>query len=150
MDSAKVPEEVQKKFYEAQVDSVRSFGALVETGTAMRELLKKEFGFDQGESLATSAKVSKVIVAWEKCQGTDDETRGDRIGGRDPRCPEKKVLLLDFFSIRKSSEDTYGTATDDMIPGKGLMERRLQMIERNDFQAEPLFCKNCRAIPCAW
>ena len=68
MDSAKVPEEVQNKFYEAQVDSVRSFGALVETGTAMRELLKKELLFDEGEHLATRANISKVIVAWENAR----------------------------------------------------------------------------------
>ena len=123
MDSAQVPDEVQKKYYEAQVDSVRSFGALVETGTAMRELLKKEFNFDEMESLVTRAKVPKVIVAWGNARARTAK-HAEIEAEVETRDVPKKAPLPDFFSIRKTFEDDYGTATDDMIPGSGLMERR--------------------------
>ena len=65
MTCAKVPEEIQKKLYEAGVSSVKEFAALVTDEADMKKLLVKEFGIKEDDGLAERVKVSKVTVAWE-------------------------------------------------------------------------------------
>ena len=69
MTCAKVPEEIQKKLYDAGVSSVKEFATLVVDETDMRKLLVKEFGIKEDDGLAERVKVSKVIVAWETAKG---------------------------------------------------------------------------------
>ena len=52
-DSSKVAEDLQKKFYEAEVSSVKEFAAMFESTASLRDLLKKDFGLDESESLAS-------------------------------------------------------------------------------------------------
>ena len=40
--------------------------------------------------------------------------------------------------MRSAFEERHGTLTDDQVPGKTYMEKRLEQIEKSDFKAESL------------
>jgi len=136
-DTSKVAEDIQKSFYEAGVGSVKEFAAMFENTAALRGLLKTEFKLDETESLAARVRVSKVVVAYESAKSRASKV-AELEGEAETRELPKKVPLPDFFAMRRSYEEAYGAMTDDQVPGKQFMEKRLEMIEKGDFRAEPL------------
>ena len=69
MAGAKVPKEIQDKFVEAGVDSVKSFAAAFKDVDDLHKTIKKELSLDPEESLSARMKVAKVVVAWETAKG---------------------------------------------------------------------------------
>jgi len=118
-DTAKVTEDVQRAFYEAGVSTVKEFAAMFENTAALRELLKKEFKLDEGESLRARVKVSKVVVAWESAKGRATKL-AEMDGEAEVRELPKKVPLPDFFAMRSAFEEKHGELTGDQVPGKGV------------------------------
>jgi len=136
-DSSRVAEDLQKSFYEAGVSSVKEFAAMFENTAALRQLLKTEFKLDENDGLAARVRVSKVVVAFESAKARTTK-QAEMDGEAEIREQPKRVPLPDFFSMRAAFEERYGTLTDDQVPGKGFMEKRLEMIEKGDFKAEAL------------
>ena len=94
-DSSRVAEDLQNKFYEAEVSSVKEFAAMFESTASLRDLLKKDFGLDESESVASRVKVSKLVVAWEAAKARTTklaEMDGEAEVGEVP----KRVALPDF------------------------------------------------------
>jgi len=136
-DTSRVSEDIQRAFYEAGVGNVKEFGAMFESTAHLRELLASEFKLDEKSSLAARVKVSKVVVAWEAARVRKTK-QAELDGEAEIREQPKKVCLPDYFAMRAAYEEGHGALTDDQVPGKTFMEKRLEMIEKGDFRAEPL------------
>ena len=137
MNLSHVPDDVQQKFYEAGVQGVREFAAIVSKEDDLRALLKKEFGLDEEASLAERVKVAKVIVAWDTARGrttkmvemeAEAEVRGE----------PKKVPQPDYEAMKDAFEKGHWKLAERDTPSKNFMERRLEMLEKNSLRAEPL------------
>lgn len=137
MTCAKVPEEIQKKLYEAGVSSVKEFAALVTDEADMRKLLVKEFGIKEDDGLAERVKVSKVIVAWETAKGRTAKMT-EMEGEAEVRGEPKKVPQPDYEAMKETFRTKRYELQDHTTPAKSVMEKRLDMIEKNSLTAEPL------------
>ena len=81
---------------------------MFENTAALRELPKKEFKLDEGESLRARVKVSKVVVAWESAKGRATKL-AEMDGEAGVRELPKKVALPDFFAIGLRSKKSMGS-----------------------------------------
>ena len=137
LEQSKVTREIQEAFYKAGIDSVKNFAALVEKVEDLRELMKVEFRIDPATSLAERVKVSNVVVAWNSAK-----TRAAKVaeldGEAEIRGEAKKIPMPDFVAMREAFEKQFWKLEDHEVPSKTLIEKRLDMIEKGDFKAEPL------------
>ena len=133
MTCAKVPEEIQKKPCEAGVSSVKEFAALVTDEADMRKLLVKEFGIKKDDGLTERVKVSKVIVAWETAKGRTAKMTEMVVRGE-----PKKVPQPDYEAMKETFQIKRYELQDHTTLAKSVMEKRLDMIEKNSLTAKPL------------
>ena len=137
MAQSKVATDIQKALYGAGVDSVEGFAALVNTSDAMRAVLKKDFSIDEEASLQDRVKVSKVLVAWEAAKVRTSKIR-ELEGEAEVRGIPKQIQQPDYKAMKDSFTSKFWKLPAADTPSKGMMEIRLEMIEKQDFVAEPL------------
>ena len=137
MAGAKVPKEIQDKFVEAGVDSVKAFAAAFKDVDDLHKTIKKELSLDPEESLGARMKVAKVVVAWETAKGRSAkmvELEAEAESRKEP----KHVPTQDHKAMKKAFEDKHWELTDGATPGQRFMEKRIDMIEKCEWKAEPL------------
>ena len=110
---AKVASDIQTKLFEAGVDCVKGFAALVADEKELRKLLKDEFGLDDSGGLAQRVKISKVVIAWDSARSRtakmnemdgEAETRGEP--KKVPQ-PEYQGMIDAFEKLHWELEDKH-------------------------------------------
>ena len=137
MSGAKVPQELQDKFIDAGVDSVKSFAAAFKDIDDLHKTIKKELGIDPEESLSMRMKAAKVVVAWETAKGRSAkmvEMEAEAESRKEP----KHVPVQDHKAMKKAFEDQHGELIDEATPSQRFMEKRIDMIEKCEWKAEVL------------
>ena len=137
MSGAKVPKELVDKFVEAGVDNVRDFAAAFKDVEDLHRIVKKEFGLDPDASQGERMKVARLAVAWETAKGRSAkmvELEAEAESRKEP----KHVPTQDHKAMKKAFEDQHWTLTDEGTPSQRFMEKRLDMIEKCQWKAEPL------------
>jgi hypothetical protein len=137
LSQAKVADDIQSKLFEAGVDCVKGFAALVADEKELRKLLKDEFGLDDTGGLAQRVKISKVVIAWDSARSRTARMN-EMDGEAETRGEPKKVPQPEYQGMVDAYEKKHWEIEDKHTPGKGFMERRLEMVEKSSFTAEPL------------
>jgi len=137
LDASGVSNEIQKKLYEAEVFDVKTFAALAANADDLRKLLQTEFGLDEAKGLADRVKVAKVVVAFDNAN-TRSKKVAELEGEAEARNEPKRVGVPDFVAMRQAFEKKWGKLSEDVVPSKTFMEKRLEMVEKSEFRAEPL------------
>ena len=101
LDREQVGEELQAMLFEADVTTVRTFGALAADATELRALAKSDFGIDYQGGLKHKVQVSKLVCCWESARRRSakmDEADQERELMNKP----KQVLVSDYQAMRNA------------------------------------------------
>ena len=133
-----VDPDFQKKLFEAGVNTVGKFAALVDTQAELRDLLKDEFGMDsRGGGLKVKATVAAILVAWASAKKRA-EKKAELEGELDARGEPKPVGVTDALAMKAAFETRFWKLEDERTPSRVYLEKKLEQVEKNDLRAELL------------
>ena len=135
---AGVPEEIQKTLFEAGTKGVKDFSAMFADEADLRGVLKKDFKLDPDEGgLKARVSISKVVIAWETAKGRTAKLT-ELEGEAEQRSEAKRLPTPDHKAMKTAFESKHWEINERATPAPRFMEKRFDMIEKNDLRAEPL------------
>jgi hypothetical protein len=126
------------KLIEFGVNTIPKFAALVDSQAEMRDLLKSDFEMDsKAGNMEMKSKVSSILVAWSTAKKRADK-QAELDGELDARNEPKKIPVGDHMAMKTTFENKYWRLEDELSPGKAYLEKKLEMVEKDDLKAELL------------
>ena len=132
-----VPGEIQQKFGQAGMTSLQTFSAMFEDEADLRKVLKEDFDLDSSKGLQERVNISKVVIAWETSKGRVakmHELEGEAETRREP----KRLPMPDHKAMKEHFKKAHWELAERDTPAPRWMEKRFEMIEKNDLRAECL------------
>jgi hypothetical protein len=138
LEREKVSEDFKGKLVEFGVTTIPKFAALVDTQVEVRELLKEEFGLDsKAGNMKMKADVSAILVAWGAAKKRADK-QAEFEGEAEVRNEPKRIPVGDHMAMKDAFEKKHWRLEDEMSPCKSYLEKKLEMVEKDDLRAELL------------
>ena len=133
-----VVEDFRAKLLEYSVLTVPKFAALVDAQEELKDLLKAEFDMDaKGGTMAVKAKVAAIVVGWTSAKARAAK-QAEMDGEADARSEPKRIPASDTLAMKAMFEKRFWALEDELTPSKSYVERKLEMIEKDDLRAELL------------
>ena len=132
-----VPDDIQQKFGQAGMTSLQTFSAMFESEADLRSVLKSDFQLDAANGLAERVKISKIVISWETSKGRVakmHELEGEAETRREP----KRLPMPDHKAMKEHFAKAQWALAERDTPAPRWMEKRFEMLERNDLKAECL------------
>ena len=137
LDREKVDVLTQARLFSAGVHSVKQLAALVKDADGMRKVARDFLLINSDGDLKERVKVFKLVVAYESAKGR--AVKMAEIGGEaEVRYVPKKLIASDFHGMREAFEKQYWALEDTELPSRGYLEKKLEMVEKDDLRAEKL------------
>jgi hypothetical protein len=135
LDREGVVEDFRAKLLDYSVITVPKFAALVDTQEELKDLLKAEFDMDaKGGTMAVKAKVAAIVVAWTSAKARAAK-QAEMDGEADARSEPKRIPASDTLAMKAMFEKRFWALEDELTPSKSYVERKLEMIEKDDLRA---------------
>ncbi len=135
LEDAEVGSEVRALFGHFGISKVRSFARLEPDESSLRELLKRDFEF--GETIAERISMAHVLVAWDaakdRVKRQAEVATEARVHGTTPELPKS-----DSNSMRMAYEGVHGEISDALYPSNDYLKTKLDQVEDEIYEAEPL------------
>ena len=116
---------------------MQTFSAMFENEADLRAVLKADFDLDASKGLAERVKISKIVISWETSKGRIakmHELEGEAETRREP----KRLPMPDHKAMKEHFAKAHWKLADRDTPAPRWMERRFEMLEKNDLKAESL------------
>ena len=136
-DRKGIAAELQAKFFEAGIVSMRQFAAVAADGEELRKSLKEDFALDPAAGLQTKITISKVVVAWESAK-VRSQKRAEAEAKAEARQESKPLRGTDFKIMREAYEEKWWKLEKEQIPSRIYIEKIIEGIERAEPRAEAL------------
>ncbi len=135
LEDSDVPSEVRALFGHFGITKVRSFARLEPDEQAIRELLKRDFEFN--ETIADRVTMAHVLVAWDaakdRVKRQAEATTEAKVHGTTPELPKGEGN-----SMRLAYETVHGEIPDSLYPSNDYLKSKLDQVEDEIYEAEPL------------
>ncbi len=135
LEDAEVPKEVRALFGHFGILKVRSFARLEPDEMSLRDLLKKEF--EIGEGIAERIIIAHILVAWgsarERVKRQAEVVTEAKVHGVTPELPKSEDN-----SMRQAFEGVHGEISDLIYPSNDYLKSKLDQVEEELYEAEPL------------
>ena len=82
-------------------------------------------------------EVAKVVQAWETAKGRSTKMIDMEVEAEQRKEP-KRVPTQDHKAMKRAFEAKHWKLSDETVPSNRFMEKRIDMIEKNEWKAEPL------------
>ena len=116
-DREGIAAELQAKFFEAGIVSMRQFAAFAADGEELRKSLKEDFALDPAAGLQTKITIPKVVVAWESAK-VRSQKRAEAQAEAEVRQEAKPLRSTDFKIMREACEEKWrGARRSKSRPG---------------------------------
>jgi len=136
-DREGVAADLQAKFFEAGIVSMRQFAAFAADGEELRKSLKEDFALDPASGLQTKITISKVVVAWESAK-VRSQKMAEAEAEAEIRQEAKPVRGTDFKIMREAYEAKWWKLEKEQVPARVYIEKISEGIERAEPRAEAL------------
>ena len=138
LEREEVIADFKDKLFEFGVNSIAKFAALVDSQAEMRELLKSDFDLDsKAGGMAVKAQVSAILVTWGTCKKRADK-QAELDGELDARNEPKLIATRNHRAMNNTFEEKFWKLEDELSPSKAYLEKKLEMVEKDDLRAELL------------